>query len=85
MDHCKSKDQAIMANFRLGIMPPRTMFDPSMIIGPKLGSRKAFNFTNQRDAMEITLTCHPWSLKKTILGTKQVSRKMGAYQKGCLG
>jgi hypothetical protein len=29
--------------------------------------------------MEITVTCHPWSLKITILGTKQVSRKMGAY------
>jgi hypothetical protein len=26
------------------------------------------------------VTCHPWSLKITILGTKQVSRKMGAYQ-----
>jgi hypothetical protein len=29
--------------------------------------------------MEITVTCHPWSLKITILGTKRVSRKMGAY------
>ena len=26
------------------------------------------------------MTCHPWSLKITILGTKRVSRKMGAYQ-----
>jgi hypothetical protein len=26
------------------------------------------------------VTCHPWSLKITILGTKRVSRKMGAYQ-----
>ena len=31
------------------------------------------------DAMEITVTCHPWSLKITILGTKWLSRKMGAY------
>jgi hypothetical protein len=30
--------------------------------------------------MEITVTCHPWSLKITILGTKRVSRKVGAYQ-----
>jgi len=30
--------------------------------------------------MEITVTCRPWSLKITILGTKRVSRKMGAYQ-----
>ena len=37
-------------------------------------------FTIQHDVMEITVTCHPWSLKITILGTKQVSRKMGAYQ-----
>jgi hypothetical protein len=36
-------------------------------------------FTIQHDAMEITVTCHPWSLKITILGTKRVSRKMGAY------
>jgi len=39
-------------------------------------------FTIQHDAMEITVTCHPWSLKITILGTKQVSRKMGAYHPG---
>jgi hypothetical protein len=26
------------------------------------------------------VTCHPWSLKITILGTKRVSKKMGAYQ-----
>ena len=38
-------------------------------------------FTIQHDAMEITVTCHPWSLKITILGTKRVSRKMGAYQR----
>jgi hypothetical protein len=25
------------------------------------------------------VTCHPWSLKITILGTKRVSRKMGTY------
>ena len=25
------------------------------------------------------MTCRPWSLKITILGTKQVSRKVGAY------
>jgi hypothetical protein len=37
-------------------------------------------FTIQRYAMEITVTCHPWSLKITILGTKQVPRKMSAYQ-----
>ena len=37
-------------------------------------------FTIQHDAMEITVTCHPWSLKITILGTKQVSKKVGAYQ-----
>ena len=30
--------------------------------------------------MEITMTFHPWGLKITILGAKQVSRKMGAYQ-----
>jgi len=36
-------------------------------------------FTAQNDAMEITVICHPWSLKITILGTKRVSRKMGAY------
>jgi len=36
-------------------------------------------FTIQHDAMEITVTCHSWSLKITILGTKQVSRKMGTY------
>jgi hypothetical protein len=29
--------------------------------------------------MEITVTCHPWSLKITILGSKRVSKKMGAY------
>ena len=31
--------------------------------------------------MEITVTCNPWSLKITILGTKHVSRKIGAYQR----
>jgi len=31
--------------------------------------------------MEITVICHPWSLKITILGTKRVFRKMGAYHK----
>jgi transposase InsO family protein len=35
-------------------------------------------FTIQHDAMEITVGCHPWSLKVTILGTKRVSRKLGA-------
>jgi transposase InsO family protein len=38
-------------------------------------------FAIQHDAMEITVTCHPWSLKITILGTKQVFRKMGAHHK----
>ena len=41
-------------------------------------------FTIQHDDMEITVTCRPWSLKITILGTKRVSRKMGAYQKRLL-
>ena len=36
-------------------------------------------FTTQHDAMEIKVTYHPWSLKITILGTKWVSRKLGAY------
>ena len=37
-------------------------------------------FTVQHDAVEITVTRHPWSLKITILGTKWLSRKVGAYQ-----
>ena len=37
-------------------------------------------FTTQHDAIEITVSWHPWSLKINILGTKRVSRKMSAYQ-----
>jgi transposase InsO family protein len=38
-----------------------------------------YNPTRRHGNNEITVTCHPWSLKITILGTKQVSREMGAY------